>query len=95
MAIFYFYGFAVNGQERPTSSSYSRDATDTSILHINITESDLNEIKKNENLATSEINTWLSATSETGNDAASNPQRGNPDCCQAPPSWRVVQARSV
>ena len=61
-----------------TGGNVRRSFTDTSILEVDLTENDLNEIKQNENLATSEATTYLSVASETGVDAASNPLNAIP-----------------
>ena len=56
-----------------TGGSVWRSPLDASVLEVSITEDDLNEIKKNTLLATSEFTTYLSAVTETAEDAASNP----------------------
>ena len=56
-----------------TGGSVRRSPLDASVLEVSITEEDLNEIKKNTLLATSEFTTYLSAVTETAEDAASNP----------------------
>ena len=52
--------------------SVQRSTKAAAVLEISVRPEDLNEIKKNEYLATNKSNTWLSVTSKVAKDAASN-----------------------